>query len=321
MDYVQLGHTGVRVSPLCLGTVNFGMVTSEPEATEIIQQALDAGINFIDTANVYNAGVSEEIVGRALREAGARERVVLATKVHGSTGPGPNDRGNNRRHVMQAVEDSLRRLDTDWIDLYQFHAPDADTPIDESLRAMDDLIRQGKVRYAGTSNFAAWRLAEARWAAERLGVPTFVSEQPHYNIFRRRIDDELLPFCRENAVAVIPYSPIAGGWLGGKYRAGTSSAEDANTRRGKRDDRLATPAGQRRLEIIEELVALAESKGTTLSRFALAWVLSNPAVTAPIIGPRTQAHLADNLAALTVEITDEDRAAVDRLVPPGTHQP
>jgi aryl-alcohol dehydrogenase-like predicted oxidoreductase len=320
MEYVQLGRTGVRVSPLCLGTVNFGMVTDEADAVRIIHKALDAGINFIDTADVYNDGRSEEIVGKALKESGARDSVVLATKVNGSTGPGPNDRGNNRRHVMQGVETSLKRLGTDWIDLYQFHTPDPSTPIDESLRAMDDLIRQGKLRYCGTSNFTGWQLVEALWTAERQGLHSFASEQPHYNIFRRNVEREVLPVAQKYGIAVIPYSPIAGGWLGGKYRKSETTPVE-KTRRGMRNDQLDTPAGTHRLDIIESLADLADGKGATLSQFALAWVGSNPAVTAPIIGPRTEAHLDDNLAALDVVLTEEDMQAVDELVAPGVDLP
>lgn len=231
MIYRPLGRAGVKVSPLCLGTMNFGSVTEEKEALRIIDAALDAGINFIDTANVYNQGLSEQIVGKALKE--KRDAVVLATKVHGAMGDGPNDRGNSRYHITRQVEESLKRLQTDRIDLYQLHRPDPNTPMDEQLSALTDLVRQGKVLYIGTSTFPACSLCESLWLSEKFHFERFVCEQPPYNIFSRRIENEVLPFCRKHDFAVIPWSPLAGGWLSGKYRRG-EPLPDAS--RGKRSN-------------------------------------------------------------------------------------
>lgn len=317
MDYVQFGRTGVRVSELCLGTANFGWLTDEKPSIRIIHKALDAGINFIDTANAYGNGRSEEIVGKALREAGARDRVFLATKVRTRVGEGPNDEGVSRRHIMVQVDRSLRRLGTDWIDLYQIHAPDETTPIDETARALDDLVRTGKIRYCGTSNFPGWQLCEAQWTTDRLGLAPFVSEQPPYNILQRGIEREVLPFCEKYGVAVMSYGPVARGWLSGKYRKGSTRVVEEKSRMGGSEQHLTSPEGLHRLEVIEQVIAHAEAKGTTITRFALAWARSNPHITTPIIGPRTEEHLDDNLASLAVAITEEDRKRVDDLVAPG----
>ena len=319
MDHRPLGRTGIRVSPLCLGAMMFGGKTSPADSAAIIDRALDAGINFIDTANVYNQGRSEEAVGEALQRNGRRSQVILATKVHGRMGDDPNAMGNTRRHIIEQCEASLRRLKTDWIDLYQVHRPQPDVPIDETLRALDDLVRSGKVRYIGSSTFAAWQLVESLWVAKEYGLERFVCEQPPYNLLDRRIDRELLPMAQAYGFGIIPWSPLAGGLLTGKYRRNAPPPEDS--RYANLD---ANPLYRRRMndaiwDVVEPLESLAREKGTTISRLALAWCIHQPGVTSPIIGPRTMEQLEDNLGALEVTITDEDRKAIDRIIPPGTH--
>jgi aryl-alcohol dehydrogenase-like predicted oxidoreductase len=319
VDYRPLGRTGIRVSPLCLGAMMFGGKTSPADSAAIIDRALDAGINFIDTANVYNQGRSEEAVGEALQRNGRRSQVILATKVHGRMGDDPNAMGNTRRHIIEQCEASLRRLKTDWIDLYQVHRPQPDVPIDETLRALDDLVRSGKVRYIGSSTFAAWQLVESLWVAKEYGLERFVCEQPPYNLLDRRIERELLPMAQAYGFGIIPWSPLAGGLLTGKYRRNAPPPEDS--RYANLD---ANPLYRRRMndaiwDVIEPLESLAREKGTTISRLALAWCIHQPGVTSPIIGPRTMEQLEDNLGALEVTITDEDRKAIDRIIPPGTH--
>jgi aryl-alcohol dehydrogenase-like predicted oxidoreductase len=319
VDYRPLGRTGIRVSPLCLGAMMFGGKTSPADSAAIIDRALDAGINFIDTANVYNQGRSEEAVGEALQRNGRRSQVILATKVHGRMGDDPNAMGNTRRHIIEQCEASLRRLKTDWIDLYQVHRPQPDVPIDETLRALDDLVRSGKVRYIGSSTFAAWQLVESLWVAKEYGLERFVCEQPPYNLLDRRIERELLPMAQSYGFGIIPWSPLAGGLLTGKYRRNAPPPEDS--RYANLD---ANPLYRRRMndaiwDVVEPLESLAREKGTTISRLALAWCIHQPGVTSPIIGPRTMEQLEDNLGALEVTITDEDRKAIDRIIPPGTH--
>lgn len=312
MDYRPLGRSGMKVSPLCLGCMNFGDPTDEKESIRIIQMAIDHGINFIDTANIYNNGVSETIVGKAIND--CRDEVVLATKVHGRMGDGPNDQGNHRYHVMQQVEESLQRLGTDHIDLYQLHRPDPTTPMEEQLRALDDLIRQGKVRHVGTSTFPAWQLCEALWISDNRNISRFVCEQPPYSIFCRYIERNVLPFCDQYEFGVIPWSPLAGGWLAGKYRKGEEPPEGSRADRQNWD--MSEPVNQQRLDAVEELVPLARDYDASLSQLALAWTLENPAVTAPIIGPRTVDHLTDNLGALDVDLDEAAMERVDEIVPP-----
>ena len=318
MEYRSLGRTGVRMSSLCLGCMLFGGRTSPEESYAIVDRALEAGINFLDTANVYNQGRSEEVTGEALKRNGKRHRVILATKVHGRMREeDPNAWGNSRRHIIEQCEESLRRLQTDYIDLYQLHRPQPDIPIDETLRAMDDLIRSGKVRYIGSSTFAAWQLVESLWVSERLGLNRFICEQPPYNLLDRRIEHELLPMARTFGFATIPWSPLAGGMLTGKYsRTGPPPAGSRYA------DWGGDPAGQGRMyeavfDVIEGVQALAEANGVTVSQFALAWCAQQPGVTSPLIGPRTMEQLEDNLGALNVTITDDDRARIDELIPPG----
>lgn len=303
MRYRSLGRTGVRVSELALGSVNFGPRGNPdvPACVAIVHAALDAGVNLIDTADIYSAGASEEIVGQALQ--GRRSGVLLATKVCGRTGDGPNDRGNSRLHIMDAVHASLRRLRTEWIDLYQLHLPDPATPIEETLRALDDLVRQGKVRYVGTSNFAGWQLAAALWAADRDHTVAVASEQPPYSLLDRRIEREVLPACRHFGLAVLPWSPLRGGELSGKYILGQPLPQGSRRARQNVD---ATAAGWRdRMAAVDELRPLARETGCTLSQFALRWVMQQEGVTAPIIGPRTREQLEDNLQAAEGELPKE----------------
>lgn len=319
MDYVSLGRTGTKVSRLCLGCMMFGGRTEPEDSYAIIDRALDAGINFLDTANVYNRGRSEEVTGEALKRNGKRDRVVLATKVHGRMDDSdPNASGNHRRHILQQCDASLKRLQTDWIDLYQIHRPTPDVPIDETLRALDDLIRAGKVRYIGTSTHAAWQVVEALWVARELGLNRFVCEQPPYNLLDRRIERELVPMAQTFGLALIPWSPLAGGLLTGKYRR--DGDPDVGRYAG---DQLSDMFRRRKApglyDVVEALAPLAEAKGCTMSQLALAWVVGRPGVTSPIIGPRTMEQLEDNLGALAVTFTAEELQQIDTISPPGTN--
>src|SRR5204863_2835610 len=293
--------SGVKVSPLCLGAMMFGAWGNEDhdESIRIIHRALDAGINFIDTADVYSGGESEEIVGKALA-GGRRDRVVLATKFHGPMGEDPNQRGNSRRWIVQEVENSLRRLGTDWIDLYQIHRPEPDTDIDETLGALTDLVRAGKVRYIGSSTFGPDEIVEAQWVAERRGRERFVCEQPPYSMLVRGIEAEVLPTCRRYGMGVIPWSPLAGGWLSGRYRKGEDLPQSRRAERLPQRYDMSLPANQRKLEAADQLAHLADEAGMTLIEMALAFVVQHPAVTAAIIGPRSMEHLESQLAALDV---------------------
>lgn len=319
MEYRSLGRTGVMVSPLCLGAMNFGGPTDEATSIKIINRALDAGINFIDTANVYNRGESERIVGKALKENGQRHAIVLATKVHGGMGDGPNERGNSRYHIIQACEDSLRRLQTDHIDLYQIHRPALDMPQDETLRAFDDLVRAGKVRYIGCSTHPAWMVMEAIAVSDKMNLARYISEQPPYNLLDRRIENELIPLAMKYGMAILPWSPLAGGILAGKY---TLDMLDADTF--PEGSRAARTSGMFRDRVTREAVivaakvkAMADERGMTAAQLATLWCKDQPGVTSPIIGPRTMAHLDAALGVLDKSLTDEDRARFDALVHPG----
>lgn len=317
MEYRSLGRTGVKVSELCLGCMMFGGRTEEADSLGIIDRAIDAGINFLDTANVYSRGRSEEVVGRALKRNGKRDSIVLATKVHGRMDDDdPNAAGNHRRHIIEQCEASLRRLQTDHIDLYQIHRPDSQIPIDETLRALDDLIRAGKVLYAGTSTFAAWQVVESLWASKELGLNRFVTEQPPYHLLDRRIERELIPVARTYGLALIPWSPLAGGFLTGKYRRGEQSPEDS--RYGLEPRRLGrNHFVEEAFDVLDVVEAIAKEKGCTPGQVALAWCKDQPDITSPIIGPRTMEQLEDNLGAVEVEITDDDRGRLDEVAPPG----
>jgi aryl-alcohol dehydrogenase-like predicted oxidoreductase len=316
MEYQSLGRTGVQVSHLCLGGMLFGEQTDEAEALAIIDRALDAGLNFLDTANIYNRGRSEEIIGRALRLNGRRARVVLATKVHGTMDEhDPNAGGTSRRHIVEQCEASLRRLQTDVIDLYQLHRPMSTIPIDETLRALDDLVRSGKVRYLGTSTFGAWQLMEALWVSRELGLNRVVCEQPPYHLLDRRIERELVPMAQTYGFALIPWSPLAGGFLSGKYRRGEGPPPGSRLgQHAEGQDPHFTDAAFRVLEVVQ---ALAHERGATPGQVALAWVAQQPGVTSPIIGPRTLAQLEDCLGAVDVRLTAEDRERLDAVASPG----
>jgi aryl-alcohol dehydrogenase-like predicted oxidoreductase len=316
MRYGNLGRTGVKVSELCLGTMMFGRSTSEADSIPIIEHALAEGVNFVDTANAYAVGESERIVGKALAIDGRRANVVLATKAFLPMDANePNSRSLSRRHLMDACDASLRRLGTDWIDLYQMHRPQSSIPIDETLRALDDLIRAGKVRYIGTSMFAGWKIVEALWAAKEFGLNRFVCEQCTFHLLDRTAEREVIPAARSFGLAVIPWGPLCGGLLSGKYRRDDQSA--AGRWQGGKDnfDRTVTPAAW---DVIEALNAHARDKGCTPSQLALAWNSAQPGVTAPIIGPRTMEQLVDNLGAADVTIDDEDAARIDAVAPPMT---
>jgi len=329
VDTRNLGNTGLKVSPLCLGAMMFGQWGNpdHAECIRIIHRALDAGINFVDTANGYSEGESEEIVGKALK--GRREDVVLATKVWAPVGQGANQRGLSRKAIQEQVENSLRRLQTDVIDLYQIHRPDPTTPLEETLSTLDDLVRQGKVRYLGLSTnhyegpgpwekrFSAWEIVETLWISERHGWERFVSLQPPYSILRRVMELEHFPMARKFGLGSIVWSPLEGGWLTGKYRRDSGNPKDSQ-RAEKWIGDIENPKFQRRLDVVERLIPLVEDKGIPLARFANAWVLRNPAVTSAIIGPRTLEQLEDSLGAVEVEITEEEEAKIDELVPPGT---
>jgi aryl-alcohol dehydrogenase-like predicted oxidoreductase len=314
MEYRNLGRTGVNVSQICLGTMMFGSSTSEQDSIPIIEHALGAGINFVDTANIYSLGESERIVGKALAKSGLRADVVLATKAFFPMERGkPNSGGLSRRHLIDACEASLKRLGTDWIDLYQMHRAQADIPIDETLRALDDLIRAGKIRYIGTSMFPAWKITESLWAAKELGLNRFVAEQCTFHLLDRTAERELLPAAQSFGIAVIPWGPLCGGLLTGKYRRDDQSAE-GRWHGGKDNfDRQVTSAA---FDFIEAHAVHASDKGCSPAQLAIAWNGAQPGITAPIIGPRTMEQLVDNLGSTDVSINAEDVARIDALAPP-----
>jgi aryl-alcohol dehydrogenase-like predicted oxidoreductase len=318
MNYRELGRTGVQVSPLCLGAMMFGAWGNpdHDDSIKVIHRALDAGINFVDTADVYSAGESEEIVGKALK--GRRDSVVLATKVHGSMDEtDPNMKGNSRRWIIAEVEHSLRRLQTDWIDLYQIHRWDPATDHEETLSALTDLQRAGKIRYFGSSTYLPSAIVEAQWVAEKRGLGRFVTEQPPYSILVRGIETEVLPTTQRYGMGVIPWSPLAGGWLSGKYRKGSEITGHRAARMPARYD-LSLPGNQAKLEMVEQLAQLADQAGISLIHLALAFVIRHPAVTAAIVGPRTLEQLEGQLGAVDVHLSDEILDAIDAIVPPGT---
>ncbi|MBC8135106.1 MAG: aldo/keto reductase [Fibrella sp.] len=316
MEYRALGRTGVQVSRLCLGCMNFGDDAGEADSIAMIHAAMDAGINFLDTANVYSRGISEEVTGKALADGNRRDRVFLATKFYNRMADDdPNAMGGHRFHIMGEVENSLRRLGTDHIDLYQMHRPQPAIPIDETLRALDDLIRSGKVRYIGTSTFGAWQIVESLWASKEYGLNRFVCEQMPYNLLDRRVERELLPMCRTYGIGTIPWAPLAGGLLSGKYGTQNRPADARYTLRSApfaRDNAIA-------LQKVEEFTRYCQERGVAPAQFATAWVLAQEGVTAPIIGPRTMEQLTNYLATEAVTVTEEDRKQMDTLFPPGTH--
>ncbi len=314
MEYRSLGRSGLQISPLCLGTMMFGGQTDEAASLRIIAKAQDAGVNFIDTADIYNEGRSEEITGRAI--APHRTHWVLATKVANSTGPGPNERGLSRRRIMEAAEASLRRLGTDWIDIYYLHREDHTTPLSETVRAMGDLVRAGKIRYFGLSNHRAWRVAEICRLCDELGIDRPVVSQPYYNAMNRMPEVEHLPACGYYGLGVVPYSPLARGVLTGKYSPGAPPPE--TSRAGRQDTRMMqTEWRPESLQIAQDIKAHAESRGITPGQFAVAWVLNNRLVTGVIGGPRTEEQWDDYVKALDYRLTAEDEALVDSLVATG----
>jgi len=314
MEYRTLGRTGVKVSPLCLGAMNFWEPSGEKESIEIINQALDGGINFIDTANVYQTGESEKIVGRALKKNGRRNEIVLATKVYGTMGEGPNEGGVSRYHIIQSCEDSLRRLKTDHIDLYQLHRPGLTVPQDETLRAFDDLVKAGKVRYIGCSTHPAWMVMEALTISGKFNLVRYISEQPPYNLLDRRIENELVPLAQKYDMALLPWSPLAGGILAGRYNDPKNFPEGSRASKGEWFARRVNQAG---IEVAQKLEKMAAERGMTITQQALLWVKDQPGVTSPIIGPRTMGHLEDALGILDKSLDEADIPLFDELVHPG----
>src|SRR5215216_2624276 len=325
MEHRPLGRTGVSVSKFCLGAMMFGDWGNKDhdESIRIIHRALDAGINFIDTADVYSLGESEEIVGKALAD-GRRDDVIVATKFHGpmdvgagQSGGDPNRRGSSRRWIIREVENSLRRLQTDWIDLYQVHRSEPGTDVEETLSALTDLQRQGKIRAFGSSTFPAQEIVEAQWVAERRGLGRFVTEQPPYSLLVRGIEADVLPVAEKYGMGVIPWSPLAGGWLTGRYRKGQDIPQSRRATRvpGRYD--MEKPSNQAKLNAVEELALLAEDAGVSLIHLALAFTLVHPAVTAPIIGPRTMEQLESQLGAVDITLSGDILDRIDKIVPPG----
>lgn len=316
MKYKKFGNTGLEVSVICLGTMQFGWSTDEKTSFKILDKFFEEGGNFIDTADVYSrwvegnpGGVSERIIGKWMKSRNVRERIVLATKVRGRMWEGPNGEGLSRKHIMKAVEDSLRRLQTDYIDLYQVHWPDWDTPLEETLRALDDLVRDGKVRYIGASNYPAWYLTKALWISDKYGLHRFESIQPQYSlVYREEFEKELMPLAEDQKLAVIPYSPLAGGFLTGKYKRNKPLPPSPRAETIKR--RFFT---EKNFTIIEELEKMAFKYAAKVSQIALSWLLSKSYITAPIIGANSVEQLMENLGALDVELEEEDLKKLDEI--------
>jgi aryl-alcohol dehydrogenase-like predicted oxidoreductase len=324
MEYRVLGGTGVRVSTHCLGAMMFGEWGNRDidDCVRIVHAALGAGINFVDTADVYSAGRSEEIVGKALK--GRRDDVILATKVHGGMGPGVNEWGNSRVWIAREVENNLRRLETDHIDLYQIHRPEPDTDLEETLGALTDLQRQGKIRYFGCSTYPAWQLVESHWMAERRGLSRFRTEQPPYSIFVRQIELDVLPVAQRYGMGVLVWSPLCRGWLTGRYRHGAFD-RSPDSRAGRAAGRAVAsqfdesrPEIQRKLDLVEDLLKVAADAGVSLSHMAIAFTLAHPAVTSAIIGPRTLEQLDDLVSGADVRLDESTLDAIDGIVPPAT---
>ncbi|MCD6518714.1 MAG: aldo/keto reductase [Anaerolineae bacterium] len=313
MEFVNLGSSGLKVSRLCLGTMTFGREADEPTSFQLMDRFVDLGGNFIDTADIYSAGASEEIVGRWLKKRGMRDKIILATKVYGVTGPGPNDGGLSRLHIQQAVEASLKRLQTDVIDLYQIHRWDPSTPIEETLETLNDLVRQGKVRYLGCSNLAAWQLCKFLQASKENHWSKFISIQPIYNALNRSIESELLPLCAREGLGVITYNPLAGGMLTGKYKRGGAMPSGARLEAFKNYyQRYYT---EEALDLVEAFVQAAQERQITPAQLALAWVLAEPRVTCPIIGARNLEQFEDTIQGLQIELSPEERQQIPAVLP------
>ena len=318
MDMRTLGSTGVQVSEYCLGAMMFGKWGNRDheDCVRIAHRAFDAGINFVDTADVYSTGESEEIVGKAI--AGRRDDIVLATKVHAPMSQDPNMRGNSRRWIQREVDDSLRRLGTEWIDLYQVHRPDEAADIDDTLGALSDLVHQGKIRYAGSSTFPAEYIVEAQWVAERRGRERFRCEQPPYSILVRGIERSVLPTCQRYGMGVIPWSPLAGGYLTGRYRKGAEIPAGSRLSTRNFEDERERAIHEQRIDVVEELLKVSADAGMTVTHLAIAFVLEHPAVSAAIIGPRTMEQLDDLLVGAGVRLDGDTLDRIDAIVPPGT---
>jgi aryl-alcohol dehydrogenase-like predicted oxidoreductase len=318
MEHRQLAHTGVSVSKFCLGAMMFGAWGNpdHDDSIRIIHAALDAGINFIDTADVYGHGESEEIVGKALA-GGRRNDIILATKFHNAMGEDPNQQGNSRRWIIRAVEDSLRRLGTDWIDLYQVHRIDPRTDVEETLSALSDLVHQGKIRYIGSSTYPASQIVDAQWVARDRHLQRFVTEQPPYSMLVRAVEADVLPTCLRHGMAVMSYSPLTGGWLSGRWRKDTGQQSSSRANRLPERFDLSQPANQRKLDAVEDLAQLAEETDITLIQLAIAFVLNHPAITAALIGPRTMEQLESQLTAADVVLDEAVLDRIDQIVPPG----
>ena len=315
MEYRVLGRSGVKIAPLGLGTGNFADPTSEAEAIRMLMRAVEAGVNLIDTANSYTDGESERFIGRAFAQGLPRHEVILATKAFQRVGPGPNDEDLSRLHLIRACEDSLRRLQTDTIDLYQIHRPSPSIPVDETLGALTDLVRQGKVRYIGSSTHPAWKVMEAIMVSELKGYARFVCEQPPYNLLDRRIENELVPLCQAYGLGLITWSPLAQGVLAGRYPSATDLPADSRgaLRGGIYSERITQPG----IEVGQKMVELAKAHGLSAAQLATLWVKDQPGITAPLIGPRTVEQLEHLLPVLEMSLSDELREACDALVPPG----
>ncbi len=310
MEYRKLGSSGLQVSVVGLGTNNFGGRIDEAQSVAVVRQALDEGINFIDTANIYGRGVSEERIGVALK--GVREEVLIATKVSGAMGDGPNSKGNSRHHIMEQVDASLRRLQTDYIDLYQMHFADPSTPIEETLRALDDLVHQGKVRYIGCSNFSAWQTCEAIWTSRSLNLIPFVSVQPEYSLLSRGVEKELIPFCKEYNLGVLPYFPLASGFLTGKYKRGEPVPDGTRLASNSRaQERTLTDAN---FEMLERLENFAEERGHPMVELAIAWLLGNPAVSSVIAGATKTDQVIANAKASGWQLVESDMEEVASIL-------
>lgn len=318
MRYRKLGRTGLKVSEVCLGTMTFGWTADETAARSIMSAAVEAGINFFDTADIYSrwspnsyAGKTEEIIGRWLREQ-SRDQLIIATKVRGQMSDQPNDQGLSRKHILDGVDRSLQRLQTDYIDLYQTHWPDLETPLEETLRALDDLVRSGKVRYIGCSNTSAWYITKALWTSDKHHLARYDSLQPHYNLVHRdEFEREALDLCRDQELAVTPYSPLAGGFLTGKYRRGQAAPEDS---RGAQSEQIKRyMQNERNLDLIETLDEIGKAHSKTVAQAALAWLIDAPAVTAPIIGANTVEQLRDTLGAVGFTLSEAERKQIDDL--------
>ena len=316
MDYRKLGRTGLKVSPLCMGTMQFGWSVSEVDTHRVLSAALESGINFVDTADVYSrwvegnpGGVSETYIGNWMKAAKiSRDKIVLATKVRSEMGAGPNDQGLSRVHIMQAVEASLKRLQTDYVDLYQSHWTDDDTPIEETLRAFDDLVRQGKVRYIGVSNYKAWELMQALWTADKYNLAHYDCLQPHYNMmWRSEFEAELRDVCKTYGLGVIPYSPLAGGFLTGKYRKDKSLPVSKRAESRKRD------MTEKNFALLDKMDEIAAAHNSTVSQIALAWLLADPVITSPIIGATSVEQLNENLGAVNIKLTAEEMDVLNKM--------